>query len=212
MRNLKRLTKKKKRRDNTPAQSHKWEGVTISPKSTEQDQNAEWQSQEDEDRFQDSTQSISDHEEVVKRLNPQKAAACMEASNVEDNSDDNNDDDSNNDADSDEDDFNKSQKEAAYHKGEWIQSNDHRSISSEEPGEGKDEDESVVTNETEDDQNINIKHLIHFEQDYYSHEPAISDSEEHEKITSLVQRSVNTMEPEDSVSVFKKMGDKKVKL
>ncbi|XP_073199277.1 SPARC-like protein 1 [Lepidochelys kempii] len=83
---------------------------------TEQDQNAEWQSQEDEDRFQDSTQSISDHEEVVKRLNPQKAAACMEASNVEDNSDDNNDDDSNNDADSDEDDFNKSQKKAAYHK------------------------------------------------------------------------------------------------
>ncbi|CAM4545282.1 unnamed protein product [Lepidochelys olivacea] len=103
----------------------------------------------------------------------------MEASNVEDNSDDNNDDDSNNDADSDEDDFNKSQKKAAYHKG-------------------KDEDESVVTNETEDDQNVNIKHLIRFEQDYYSHEPAISDSEEHEKITSLVQRRVNTMEPEDN--------------
>uniref|UniRef100_A0A8C3S542 SPARC like 1 n=1 Tax=Chelydra serpentina TaxID=8475 RepID=A0A8C3S542_CHESE len=182
-------------------ESHKGEEVIISPKSTEQDQNTEWQSQEDEDRFQDSTQSISDHKEVEKRLNPQKAAAYMEASNVKYDSDDNNDDNSNNDADSDEDDFNKSQKEAAYHKGERIQSNDHRSISSEEQGEGKDEDESVVTNETEDDQNVNIKHLIHFEQDYYSHEPAISDSEEHEKITSLVQRSVNTMELEDNVKM-----------
>ncbi|XP_053887116.1 SPARC-like protein 1 isoform X1 [Malaclemys terrapin pileata] len=187
--------------NNTPTQSHKGEEVTISPKSTEQDQNAEWQSQEDEDRFQDNTQIISDHEEVVKRQNLKKAAAYMEASNVEDNSHDNNDDDSNNDADSEEDDFNKSQKEAAYHKGEQIQSNDHRSISSEEQGEGKDEDESMVMNETEDDQNINIKHLIHFEQDYYSHEPTISDHEEHEKITSLVQRSVNTMEPEDNVKM-----------
>ncbi|XP_039396708.1 SPARC-like protein 1 isoform X2 [Mauremys reevesii] len=185
--------------DNTPAQSHKGEEVTSAPKSIELEQNAEWPSQEDEDRFQDNTQSISDHKEVVKRQNLKKAAAYMEASNVEDNSHENNDDDSNNDAESDEDDFNKSQKEAAYHKGEQIRSNDHRSISSEGQGEGKDEDESVVTNETEDDQNVNIKHLIHFEQDYYSHEPAISDNEEHEKITSLVQRSVNTMEPEDNV-------------
>uniref|UniRef100_A0A8C0G896 SPARC like 1 n=1 Tax=Chelonoidis abingdonii TaxID=106734 RepID=A0A8C0G896_CHEAB len=45
--------------DNTPAQSHKGEEVTNSPKSTEQDQNAEWPSQEDEDRFQDNTQSIN---------------------------------------------------------------------------------------------------------------------------------------------------------
>uniref|UniRef100_A0A452HHL5 Kazal-like domain-containing protein n=1 Tax=Gopherus agassizii TaxID=38772 RepID=A0A452HHL5_9SAUR len=183
--------------NNTPAQSHKGEEATSSPKSTEQDQNAEWPSQEDENRFQDNTQSISDHEEVVKRQNLKKAAAYMEASNVEDNSHEN-DDDSNNDAESDED-FNKSQKEAAYHEGEQIRSNDHRSISSEEQGERKDEDESVVTNETEDDQNVNIKHLIHFEQDYYSHEPAISDNEEREKIISLVQRSVNTMEPEDNV-------------
>ncbi|XP_050802751.1 SPARC-like protein 1 isoform X6 [Gopherus flavomarginatus] len=185
--------------NSTPAQSHKGEEVTSSPKSTEQDQNAEWPSQEDEDRFQDNTQSISDHEEVVKRQNLKKAAAYMEASNVEDNSHENNDDDSNNDAESDEEDFKKSQKEAAYHEGEQIRSNDHRSISSEAQGEGKDEDESVVTNETEDDQNVNIKHLIHFEQDYYSHEPAISDNEEREKIISLVQRSVNTMEPEDNV-------------
>ncbi|XP_030420753.1 SPARC-like protein 1 isoform X2 [Gopherus evgoodei] len=184
--------------NNTPAQSHKGEEATSSPKSTEQDQNAEWPSQEDENRFQDNTQSISDHEEVVKRQNLKKAAAYMEASNVEDNSHENDDDDSNNDAESDED-FNKSQKEAAYHEGEQIRSNDHRSISSEEQGERKDEDESVVTNETEDDQNVNIKHLIHFEQDYYSHEPAISDNEEREKIISLVQRSVNTMEPEDNV-------------
>ncbi|KAM9143855.1 SPARC-like protein 1 [Pangshura tecta] len=187
--------------DNTPAQSHKGEEVTSSPTSTEQDQNARWPSQEDEDWFQDNSQSIRDHKEVVKRQNLKKAAAYMEASNVEDNSHENNDDDSDNDAESDEDDFNKSQKETVYRKGEQIRNNGHRSISSEEQGEGKDEDESVVTNETEDDQNVHIKHLIHFEQNYYSHEPAISDNEEHEKITSLVQRSVNTMDPEDNVKM-----------
>ncbi|XP_067413250.1 SPARC-like protein 1 isoform X2 [Emydura macquarii macquarii] len=180
--------------ENTPAQSHKGEEVTSSTKSTEQDQNDEQQSQEDEDRFQDSNQSISDHKEEVKRLNPQEAAAYIEASNVDDNSHDNTDDDSN-DAASDEDDFNKNQKEAAYHKVERIQSNDHGSISIEEQGEGKDEDK------IEDDQNVNIKHLTYYEQDYYSHETASSESEEHEEMTSLVQRSVNTMEPEDNVKM-----------
>uniref|UniRef100_A0A8C8S9F5 Kazal-like domain-containing protein n=1 Tax=Pelusios castaneus TaxID=367368 RepID=A0A8C8S9F5_9SAUR len=178
----------------TPAQSQKEEEGTILPKSTEQDQDSEQQSQEDEDKFQDNNQSISDHQGVVETLNPQDAAAYVEASIVDDKSHDNSGDD----ADSG-DDFDKNQKEAAYHKSEQIQSNDHGCIDIEEQGEGKDEDESMVTSEMEDDRNVKIKQLVHFEQDYYNHEPASSESEEHEKITSLVQRSVNTMGPEDNV-------------
>ncbi|XP_019408348.1 PREDICTED: SPARC-like protein 1 isoform X1 [Crocodylus porosus] len=164
------------------------EEATVSSRITKQDQNIEWQGQKDEERLQDGNQNTTKHEEVVRRK-------YMEAQSIGNNNDNA---DNNSDAGGNTDDFNQSQKGPAYQESERIQSNDHGSISAEQQREREEEDGSVVINETDNNQHIDIKHFINVEQDYYSHEPANSDSEEHAKIASLLQNA-NTMESEDNV-------------
>ncbi|XP_025053084.1 SPARC-like protein 1 [Alligator sinensis] len=166
------------------------EEATVSSRSTKQDQNIEWQGQKAEERLQDGNQNTTKPEEVVRRK-------YMEDQSIG-NSNNNDNADNNSDAGGNTDDFNQSQKGPAYQESERIQSNDHGSISAEQQRGREEEDDSVVINETDNNQHIDIKHLINVEQDYYSHEPANSDSEEHAKIASLLQNA-NTMESEDNV-------------
>ncbi|XP_009674800.2 SPARC-like protein 1 isoform X1 [Struthio camelus] len=179
-----KFDREEKEKDKTYERGKPYEGekISLSQKSSNQDQDDKQQSQEGKDSSHVNNQS--GHETVVERQ-------YKEDSNVDD------DDHDSGDADGEED-VSNVWKETTYEEGERIQDNNPGSISTEQDGEGTDEDDSAVSRDNSDYQDAKIKDFVHFEEDYHHHEPPNSDSKEQMETSSSPQ-SVNSMEPEDKV-------------
>ncbi|XP_069711487.1 SPARC-like protein 1 [Phaenicophaeus curvirostris] len=158
------------------------EGVPISQKKNNRDQDDKWQSQERKDNIQVNYQS--DHDTAEKRQD-------TEDSSVDDDGLDSGDVDS-------EEDPSDTWKEAAYEEEERIQSNDQERTSTEHKAEETTEDDTAVHRKTQDYQDGKIKDLIHSEQDDYDREQPNSDSKQQLEKSSSVQ-SINSMEHEDKI-------------
>ncbi|KAM6346059.1 SPARC-like protein 1 [Podargus strigoides] len=166
-------------RENSQKQPFK-DGIPLSQKTHNEDQNNEQQSQERKNNIQVNYQS--DHNTEANRQDPE---------------DGNVDDYFGGDVDREED-LSNTWKEAAYEEEERIQSNDQESTNTEHEAKGTTEDDIAVHSETKDYEDVKIKDLIHSEQDDYDHEPPNSDSEQQLETSSSLQ-SMNSMESRDKV-------------
>ncbi|XP_009947896.1 PREDICTED: SPARC-like protein 1 [Leptosomus discolor] len=170
-----------KERENSQKKPYK-EEIPFSQKTHNKDQDDKWQSQKRKDNVQVNYQS--EHDTGAERQD-------TEDSNINDDGHDSGDVDG-------EEDLSNTWREGAYEEEERIQSNDQKSTSTEQEGEGMTKDDTVVHRETEDDQNVKIKDFIHSEQDDYDHKPLNSDSKQQLEISSSVQ-SMNSLQSEDKV-------------
>ncbi|KAM6361387.1 LOW QUALITY PROTEIN: SPARC-like protein 1 [Alca torda] len=161
-------------RENSQKKPYK-EEIPLSQKTHNEYQDDEWQSQERKDNIQVNYQS--DHNTVVKTQD-------TEDSSVDDDGHDSGDVNS-------REDLSNTWKEAAYEEEERIQSNDQESTSIDHKGEGTTKDDTAVSREIEDYEDVKIK-------DDYDHEPPNSDSEQQPETSSSVQ-SMNSMQSEDKV-------------
>ncbi|XP_062431071.1 SPARC-like protein 1 [Rhea pennata] len=173
---------REQKKDETQRKPHEEEKISFSQKNSNEDPDDKQQSRQGKDNSQVNNQS--GHETVVKRQ-------------YEEDSDDDDDHDSS-DVDGEED-LSNVWEETTYEEGKRIQSNNPGSISTEQEGEGTDEDDSAVSSDNNDYQDAKIKHFVHFEEDYH-HEPLNSDSKEQIE-TSTSEQSVNSMNPEDKVKI-----------
>uniref|UniRef100_A0A8B9QN87 SPARC like 1 n=1 Tax=Apteryx owenii TaxID=8824 RepID=A0A8B9QN87_APTOW len=169
-----KFDQEEKEKDETQRKPYEERKISLSQKSSNQDQDDKQQSRQGKDNSQVNNQS--GHETVVKRQYKEES----------------NDDDS-------EEDLSNAWKETTYEEGERIQSNNPGSSNTEREGGGTDEDDSAVSRDNSDYPDVKIKDFVHFEEDYYHHEPPNSDSKEQMETSNSVQ-SVNSTEPEDKVN------------
>ncbi|XP_025958534.2 SPARC-like protein 1 [Dromaius novaehollandiae] len=177
-----KFDQEEKEKDETQIKPYEEEKISPSQKSSNKDEDDKQQSRQGKDSSQGNNQS--GHETAVKRQ-------YTEDSNVDGDNYDSGDVDG-------EEDLRNAWKETTYEEGERIQNNNPGSIGTEQEGEENNEDDSAVSRDNSDYQDVKIKDFVHFEEDYYHHEPPNSDSKEQMETSNSVQ-SVNSMEPEDKV-------------